>query len=204
MREQDLAERVRRPDDRAAGDGPGKRAEAAHHDDDERVDERVHIHPRLHAEDGSRDDPGEARERRPDREGAREEAVGIHAQRGQHLGVEDPCPNERTDAGAPVQHIQKECEGRAESDDEQPVGRVIAAGDHDRAVQAGREWQRPHGRAPAPIVAQPDEVDDHERQPDGDEDLVKVPAADPSEQERLDDRSDGREHERRHDERDPE
>ena len=66
LREEHSAEGVHRSDEPRPGYRARQRPEPAHHDDDERVDEVVHVHPGIQAEDRSRDDPRKTCERGAD------------------------------------------------------------------------------------------------------------------------------------------
>jgi len=106
-----------------------QRSEAADDNDDQRVDEVIHVHARIDPEHRRSDDTGHSRERGADREGDREEAVDVDAERREHRRVIHARADQRADARAPVHECEDDGERGPESDDEQPVHRVVAAQD---------------------------------------------------------------------------
>ncbi len=87
-----------------------------------------------------------------------------------------------------------------EGDNEDSVDRVIAAHDRHGVVEAGGEWQR------VDLTAgdEADEVRDHERDADGQQHLVEMPAAQATEQQRLDREPEGAYEHRREEQAQPE
>src|SRR5207302_4504123 len=91
-------------------------------------------------------------------------------------------------------------EGRAKPDDEKAIDGVDAADQGDRSIESGGGRKRAH--LAAPDLA--DDIDDHQRDTDRQQDLVEVPPAQTTQEQRLEHKTEQREGQRRDEQREPE
>ena len=154
----------------------------------------------MHAEHRRGDDPGKAGERGTGREGRGEEPIRVHAERPEHFSVLDAGADEHADARPAVDHRHRGGERDAERHHEQAIDRIDTADQRDRPVEPGGRRERAHFASPNLS----DDVDDHERDTDRQEDLVEVPPAEAPQEQRLEHEAEHAERKRRREHREPE
>jgi hypothetical protein len=128
--------------------GARDRAHAAHHHDDEGRTDGVEVHRERGRFARQLQRAAQAREHGAEREHRGEEPGLVHAERADHLAVLRGGAHQRAPARAREQQPHQAEHDRADHDQEQVVGRELAAQDLDRARQARRTRAEQFVRAP--------------------------------------------------------
>src|SRR5207249_9532436 len=97
----------------------------------------------------------------------------------EHRGVVDAGADERAQPVPSVDEREERGEKDAERDDEEAIDGIVAADDRHRAIESC--WKRDGADLAARDEA--DDIDDHERDADREEDLIEVTSAQPPKQE---------------------
>ncbi len=106
-------------------EGAADRADATDHDHDEGQNENGVAHARLDREDGRDHDAGKAREHGAEAEHDHEQALDVHAERGDHPGIRGAGPHQHADAGVVDEHVEERRDREPRRDHDQPPHRII-------------------------------------------------------------------------------
>src|SRR5881296_2089268 len=125
-------------DDEGGDHGAAHGTHPAEYDHDEREQDHLDAHLRVHGEDGREQEPGEGGQGRRAGEGQREDARHVDAEAVEHLGVLDRRPDDDPGAGPGEEEPDAEQEERGEGEQEEAVLRIGHAEERDRALD-GRQ-----------------------------------------------------------------